>query len=46
MEMIDYTGKLNNHKDYIKIIEMLEQKTKYIEIVLIDGKKTNHIVDK
>jgi len=46
MEMIDYTGKLNNHKDYIKIIEMLELKTKYIKIVVIDGKKTNHIVDK
>lgn len=36
--MIDYTGKLNKHEDYIKILNKLELKTKYIKIVFVDGK--------
>lgn len=44
--MIDYTGKLNNHKQYIKIIDALEQTTQHIEIVLIDEKETNDLVEK
>lgn len=31
---------LNNHNDYIKILNILEQKTKYIEFVLIDTDDT------
>lgn len=37
--MVDYTGKLNKHKDYIKVLKKLELKTKYIEVVVIDEKK-------
>ena len=43
---MDYTGKLNNHKKYIKVLKKLEEKTKYIEIVLIDEKETNDLVEK
>lgn len=38
MNIIDYTGKLNKHAKYIKVLDILEQKTKYIEVVLIDKK--------
>ena len=31
--LIDYTGKLNNHEDYLKIIDVLEDKSDYIELV-------------
>jgi len=44
--MIDYTGKLNKHAKYIKILNALELKTKYIEIVLIDEKETNDLVER
>lgn len=44
--MIDYTGNLNCHEQYINALNALEPKTKYIEIVLIDEKETNELVDK
>jgi len=44
--MKDYTGKLNNHKKYLKVLSVLEKETKYIEIVLIDEKETNDLVEK
>ena len=43
---MDYTGKLNEHEEYLKILKLLEEKTKYIEIVLIDEKETNDLVEK
>lgn len=43
--MIDYTGKLNKHNDYINILNKLKSKTKYIEIVLIDEKETNELIE-
>ena len=46
MNLIDNTGKLNNHSEYLDVLKYLELKTKYIEVVLIDKKKTNHLVDK
>ena len=45
MNIIDYTGKLNNHEEYIKVLNRIEQKCKYVEIVIIDGRKSNDIVD-
>ena len=45
MNIIDYTGKLNNHEEYIKVLNKIEQKCKYIEIVIIDGRKSNELVD-
>lgn len=44
--MIDYTGKLNEHEKYINILKKIEVKCKYIEIVIIDGRKSNELVDK
>lgn len=45
MELKDYTGKLNSHEDYLKIIKLLKQKSKYIEYVLVDEDDTR-LVDK
>ena len=39
--LIDYTSKLNDHEDYLKILDILEKKTDYIEIVY-----ENEITDK
>ena len=36
MRLIDYTGKLNNHDDYLAIINKLENNCQYIEYVLIN----------
>ncbi len=36
MELVDYTGKLNNHNEYLQIMKHLENKCKYIEYVLVD----------
>lgn len=36
MELVDYTGNLNNHNEYLQIIDKLENKCKYIEYVLVD----------
>ncbi len=36
MKLMDYSGKLNSHKDYLHIIKLLETKCEYIEYVLVD----------
>mgnify|MGYP003474995305 CR=1 FL=1 len=46
MNIIDYTGKINNHEEYIKILDKIKPICKYIEIVVIDGKENNELVDK
>ena len=46
MNIFDYTGKLNNHKEYINVLDKIEIKCKYIEIVVIDGRKSNELIDK
>ena len=46
MNIIDYTGKLNNHEEYIKILNKIEIKCKYIEIVIVDGRENNELVEK
>lgn len=43
MKLVDYTGKLNNHNDYLKAIEKLENKCKYIEYVLVNDDETEFI---
>lgn len=35
MRLLDFTGKLNTHEEYINILEKLEKKSKYIEIFII-----------
>lgn len=39
MELIDYTGKLNNHNDYINVLNKISVKCEYIEVVILDEKK-------
>ena len=43
MELVDHTGKLNSHEEYLKIIRLLEQKSEYIEYVLVDENDTRFI---
>lgn len=43
--MIDYTGKLNTHEEYVKILNRIEKQCKYIEVVVIDGRKSNELID-
>lgn len=45
MEWEDYTGKLNDHKSYLEMLERLKDKTVYVEIVLRDNPKPNEIVE-
>lgn len=40
MAILDYTGKLNEHKDYLRVLKSLENKCKFIEYVLIDDEDT------
>ena len=46
MEYIDYICKLNNHDDYLKMLDILESKCLYVEYVLVDGRKSDELVDK
>ncbi len=46
MNIIDYTGKLNTHQEYINVLDKIEIKCKYIEVVVIDGRKSNELIDK
>lgn len=46
MDIIDYTGKLNNHQEYVNALDNLETKCEYIKIVIIDGRKSNTLIDK
>jgi len=41
MELLDYTGKLNDHNDYLRVINKLKKKCKYIEYVLVERQKGN-----
>ncbi len=43
MNLVDYTGKLNDHDEYIKILNKLENKCQYIEYVLIDDDEVDFI---
>lgn len=43
MKLADYSGKLNSHIDYLKIIKLLEGKSEYIEYVLVDEDDTEMI---
>ncbi len=36
MEFVDYTGKLNDHNQYLQVIKQLQSKCKYIEYAVID----------
>lgn len=46
MDIIDYTGKLNNHKEYINVLNRIEKECKYVEVVVIDRRKSNELIDK
>ena len=36
MKLVDYTGRINNHDEYLEILNKLKKKSKYIEYVLVD----------
>jgi len=40
MTLVDYTGKLNNHDDYLHVLKHLEHSCKYLEYVLVDEADT------
>lgn len=46
MEYVDYISKLNDHDDYLKILDILKSKCIYIEYVLVNGKKSDEFVNK
>ena len=37
MELLDYTGRLNDHDAYLNVLRQLERKCKYIEYTVISG---------
>lgn len=43
MKLVSYTGKLNNHNEYLQAIRQLENKCKYIEYVLVNEDETKFI---
>lgn len=43
MELVDYTGKLNNHNGYLQVIKQLENKCRYMEYVLVNEDETEFI---
>lgn len=43
MKLIDYTGKLNSHQDYSRLLKYLQKKCRYIEYVLVDEEDTAFI---
>lgn len=43
MELVDYTGKLNKHSEYLQVIRQLENKCRYIEYVLVNEDETEFI---
>lgn len=45
LNIIDYKGKLNNHNDYLEMLKKLETKCSYIEVVILDERKSNELVD-
>ena len=40
MKLVDYTGKINSHDEYLEILKKLEKKSQYIEYVLVDETDT------
>ncbi len=36
MKLLDYTGKLNSHSEYLQVMKCLENKCKYIDYILVD----------
>ena len=45
MELVDYTGKINSHKEYLNTLKQLKIKSQYIEYVIINDEETE-IIDK
>lgn len=35
MKLLDYSGRLNNHGDYVRVLRRLEEKCRWIEYVLV-----------
>ena len=46
MELTDYTGKLNDHESYLDILNRIDKKCEYIEVVILDEKESNDLIEK
>ena len=46
MELFDYSTKLNTHEEFLKVLDKLEERCKYIEIVVLDERESNELIDK
>lgn len=45
MELTDYTGKLNDHESYLDILNRIDKKCEYIEVVILDEKESNDLIE-
>lgn len=43
MKLVDYTGRINSHGEYLEILKNLEKKSQFIEYVLVDETDTEFI---
>ena len=46
MELTDYNGKLNDHESYLDILNRIDKKCEYIEVVILDEKESNDLIEK
>ena len=45
MELTDYTGKLNDHESYLDILNKIDKKCEYIEVVILDERESNDLIE-
>jgi len=43
LKLVDYTGKLNNHNEYLQAVKQLKCKCRYIEYVLVNEDEKSFI---
>ena len=46
MKLIDYSGKLNNHKEYLEILNKLKTRCNYIEYVIVNDDDDSELTKK
>ena len=45
MDYISIDKQLNEHEAYVKLLNMIRYKTKYVEVVLINGERFDDLLD-
>lgn len=43
MKFVNYTGKINRHDDYLRVLKQLENQCNYVEYVLVDEHETDFL---